>query len=445
MAKLSPELEEEWVPLQNPFSRSQAVDGHDSLSTAGTFIVSKSETSSCSHISVSFTRSSEENGDEEEEDNWDVTEEMSFEKLELLHRQLVELYPESVDENSLPKLPAVPRGVWSYLTSITVRDGLYQEIADYLNTAAAECSVESVLAVFFAESAFWSPEKYEEKWNELNRKQYLEEKENAERELNKFLARRSETKFKSMKQVHSFYEEEDILSYQLDRVEDKLQSFQVKPFQDLCDIAQRRRDEVTSQITARSEEEAPPVLDQVSAVHEERRCHEQYLEARESLHELKIEHCRWRAERLECKLMRAQEDKEHLGTTLWDEKAECRMDAIENRLNQTVVEMLRVQCQRLADQKDHALLDMALVQQGVSMEAEVLRKEDQVYQIQLRLYEIRLRLLEEEERKLKLQLKYAESESERQSAIANVLESLPSKMSKLRLKIVSHNTPSIFC
>lgn len=81
-----------------------------------------------------------------------------------------------------------------------------------------------------------------------------------------------------------------------------------------------------------------------------------------------------------------------------------------------------------------ALLDMALVEEGPDMEMEVKKKEDHVYRIQLRLFEAQLRLLEEEVRKLKLEEKY--SEGSELEAIRKRLEYLPSKMAKLRLKMV---------
>ena len=68
------------------------------------------------------------------------------------------------------------------------------------------------------------------------------------------------------------------------------------------------------------------------------------------------------------------------------------------------------------------------------METEVRKKEDDVYRIQLRLLEIQLRLLEEEERKLRLEERYVEGVE--LEPIRRRLEYLPSKMSKLRLKMV---------
>ena len=81
-----------------------------------------------------------------------------------------------------------------------------------------------------------------------------------------------------------------------------------------------------------------------------------------------------------------------------------------------------------------ALLDMAIVEEGTNMETEVRKKEDDVYRIQLRLLEIQLRLLEEEERKLRLEERYVEGVE--LEPIRRRLEYLPSKMSKLRLKMV---------
>ena len=81
-----------------------------------------------------------------------------------------------------------------------------------------------------------------------------------------------------------------------------------------------------------------------------------------------------------------------------------------------------------------ALLDMALVEEGPNMEAEVKEREEVVYRIQLRLLEIQLRLLEEEERKLKLQEKYAIAED--LTRMQRRLKCIPSKMSKLRLMMV---------
>ncbi len=70
------------------------------------------------------------------------------------------------------------------------------------------------------------------------------------------------------------------------------------------------------------------------------------------------------------------------------------------------------------------------------MEVEVRKKEDGVYRIQLRVLEIQLRLLEEEERKLRLEERYTEGVGH--EGVVTRLEHIPSKMSKLRLKMVAY-------
>ena len=62
-------------------------------------------------------------------------------------------------------------GLWSYLLSVDIRPGFYDEIVSYLNTLCQLCSVGNVLGVFFPE-ATTSSLSYEEQWNEVNRKRY---------------------------------------------------------------------------------------------------------------------------------------------------------------------------------------------------------------------------------------------------------------------------------
>ena len=351
---------------------------------------------------------------------------------------MVELCPGEVPEDMLPLLPTVPRGIWSYLLSIDVRPTLYDEISDYLTSLAAACSVENVLSVFFAES-FLSPSRYEDQWSELNRKRYQEEKEACLGEWLELLEKKTRTEFKTMTELHSYYEEEDIAEYHLEQAERKLHRFQTQPFEDLCEIVRKRRDKA-SEVAKDPERNA---TEQLEALKRERSFHEQYLETIESLHELNIERCHCTAQRTETILSKASEDKQALGQKLWDRRAQQRLDKIENKLNRTIVEMLKLQCRRLADQKDRALLDMAIVEEGAEMAGKVKAKEDVVYQVQFRLLEIKLRLLEEEERKLNLQERYAEGAQ--LGAIQKRLEHIPSKMSKLRLKMVSLAIGEVCC
>ena len=264
----------------------------------------------------------------------------------LLYRQMMELYPSDVGEDLLPQLPTIPRGIWSYLLSVDIREGLYLELVQYLNTLVSKCSLENVLAVFF-EDSFLSPAQYEEEWSDLNKKHYLDEREAEQRKWEELLSRRGQMTFRNMQELHEYYEEEDITGYHLEKVEDKLHAFQIKPFEDLCEITRKRRDESS----ARAKNPELPLAEQVKALHEEREYHEQHLEACESLHELTIERHHALAERIEGVVQRMYEDHESLGR-LWDRRAQSRMDHMEDKLNRAIVEVLQTQCRRLADQKD---------------------------------------------------------------------------------------------
>ena len=150
-----------------------------------------------------------------------------------------------------------------------------------------------------------------------------------------------------MSELNTYYDSEDMAGYDLEKAEDRLHSFQAQPFKDLCEIARKRRDEAHQRAT----DAESAVSEQMRALQEERTFHEQYLEANESLHELAIEHLQTQAERIEGMLTRLTEDKSFVGKA-WNSRARQRKDRIENKLNRIIVEVLRTQCRRLADQKD---------------------------------------------------------------------------------------------
>ena len=411
----SPDIDEsEWVPLQNAFS-----DSHPKETSCHVFTVTQG--ASPSRLLIRF---------EGQIDGESVafSEDMSFEKLAAIHKQITELYPDQTAGVSLPQLPVVPSGIWSYLRPLHIDGALYVDLARYLLSLTEKCPVHGALTVIFAD-AFSSPSTYEERWSDLNRKRYTDEQGRIQKELDALLLQRRGTQFRSMAELHDYYDSEDLSYCELDGVEERLHAFQLRPYVDLCELSQRQREEAT----ARANDETTPPSERLRALQEEQTHHEALLEARDAIFEAAVERHRLVAERLECRLLRAKEDREHVGVA-WDKRAERRLVNFENKLNNSIVQLLRAQCQRLTDQKDHALLDMALVEEGPGMEAELEEKEEQVYRVQTRLYEAQLRLLEEDERRLRLQEKYVEGSA--QVAIQKRLASLPSKAAKLRLKMV---------
>ncbi len=161
------------------------------------------------------------------------------------------------------------------------------------------------------------------------------------------LQTRIDTQFKSMAELNSYYDSEDMTEYYLLKAEEKLHYFQTQPFRDLCEITSKRRDEAH----ARAQNIELAISEQVRALQQERAYHEQYLEANESLHELTIERLHVQAQRIEGVLTRISEDESFVGKA-WNAQAKQRKYRIENKLNGVIVELLRTQCKRLADQKD---------------------------------------------------------------------------------------------
>lgn len=158
---------------------------------------------------------------------------------------------------------------------------------------------------------------------------------------------RTSTQFTTMAQLHTYYDSEDMAEYFIEKAEQKLHSFQIKPFEDLYEIVCQQR----NRASARTKDTGLGPAEQVEATKEERIYHEQYLECNESLHELKIDHLQTRAERIEGILSRLSEDEASVGKAL-DPRAKQRRDRTENKLNRVIVDWLQTQCRRLADQKD---------------------------------------------------------------------------------------------
>lgn len=455
----SEDEEEGWVPLENTFASQERGEGEEPDGEGPVFSVSRG--ASDAQIAITFVGTLD-GGEEESE----LTEEISFERLSALHRwvclscdshvvctrscsssqhcppslprQMMDLFPDKIPEDLLPQLPTVPRGLWSYLMSVEIPAGLYDDLASYFAELAARCSLRSTLDVVF-ENAFWTPDRYEAAWSDINRRHYEEEREGLASKWAELMERRSSTAFTSMQQLHGFYDEEDELVYELNRVEQRLYGFQARPFEDLGEISRRRRD----QAAQLAKDDDRSVSARLQALREERELHETYLEACESLHELALERLQSEAGRLEAVCQRMSEDRGHVGRDCWDRRAASRLDRTEDKLNRVIVELLQRQVRRLADQKDRALLAMALVEEGPGMEEEVAQCERVVFRVQLQMYEIQLRLLEEEERKLRLQARYAEGEG--LTALQRHSKAIPSKMSKIRLKMVTSVCVCVLC
>ncbi len=166
-------------------------------------------------------------------------------------------------------------------------------------------------------------------------------------EWDQILQTRAASQFRSIAELNSYYDSEDIAEYDLLKAEEKLHHFQTQPFRDLCEIASKRRDE--AHVRAKNAELA--VSEQMSALQKERAFHVQFLEATESLHELSIDRLHSQAERIEGILTRLSDDESFVGKS-WNSQARQRKDRIENKLNRVIVELLRTQCQRVANQKD---------------------------------------------------------------------------------------------
>ena len=414
MALQEPEIDEaEWYPVKDKFSVRKQIS-----QSCRDFRVIQSGAAN-DVIIISFTGTSSFTAEE-----GTVSKEVSLEEFAALQRQMVELYPSIVGADITLELPQPPRGLMSYIRSMHIPDKFLVDAADYLNQLSNHCGVDNVLRVFLQLA-----DDYEEQWDDLNRAFYAEEWKTALQDYEQVVARRTQLEFKSMEELHNYYEEEDESFFFLDRKERRHYKFQIRPFEDLCNIVSTKRDEAV----ARLSDVNLPITELTEAMQEQAECQEHYLEARTQLQQKQLLHYQALAERMELRLRCVEEDK-HCLSAIWDRKGDGRLIQLHDALNGAIVTMLKLHCQQLGDQKEQALLSMAMVKEGPHMAQEVAQKEDEVFRIQLQHFNLQQRLLEEEETKLKYKLDFVGQDQK--DKLKRKLSQIPTKIAQIRIKQV---------
>ena len=417
MALQEPEVnEDEWYPVKDQFSvRKQVSRSHQQ------FRITQGKSSNDAVV-ISFTGVSSFTTGEEP-----VSRELTLDEFAALQRQMAELYPTLLETNIILELPQPPRGLMSLITSMHIPDQFFVDAEEYFYQLSDHCGIDNVLHVFLQ-----LVYDYEEQWGDLNRTFYAAEWESALKEYEQVVAKRTQLVFTSMEELHDYYEEEDEAFFFLDRKEKRHYEYQSKPFEDLCNVVLDKRNNAV----ARLSDVHLPVTELAQAMQEQTQCQEHYLEARTQLQQLQLEHYQALAERMELRLRRTEEDK-HCLSSVWDRRGHGRIIQLHDVLNGAIVSMLQLHCQQLADQKEQALLSMAMVKEGPNMAQEVAQKEDEVFRIQLQYLNLQQRLLEEEETKLKYKLNYVSQEQKEK--LKRKLNRIPAKIAQMRIKQVFYH------
>ena len=412
--------ESQFVPVKEDyFSVRPSYNGQSSYSFA------VSEGSTVSHVRVAVEGLSEDFPDAPNSIEGDF----SFEKLSTLHQRLVELFPGQITPDSLPDLPKKPGGIWGYLgwTSVNVPEGLYGRLVAYFENVVQVCGPQIGLRLFFDE-IIPSTSDYEEKWSELHRKYYSDERDKALRNYDHVVATREERGFTSIDELHEYYAEEDEAYFFLRKAQNVFYLYQTKPFEDLCEIARSQRNEA-AQYAAECDDG-----EKLAAAQEESEYHKEYTASKEKLDELLLERFQEEAERAELRLSRTEEDRVGFGEH-WDKRAWGRLEGLKDEANKAIVRYLEAKLEHLEGQRELALLAMAKVEEGPNMEKELADHEATIYDLQAKCLEVQLLLLKEEDTKLQFQLQYLDGEQRR--ALEKKQKRLYTKGAKYRVKKVS--------
>ena len=415
--------ESQFVPVKEDYFSLRPYPNGESV-----YRFAVSEGSTASHVRVAVEGLSNDFPDAPNS----IESEFSFEKLSTLHQRLVELFPGQVLPESLPELPQKPGGFWGYLgwTSVKVPVGLYQQLMAYFENMVGICGPQIGLRLFFDEM-IPSTSDYEEKWSELHRKYYVDERDKALRKYELVVATREEREFTSINELHEYYAEEDEAYFFLRKAQNLYSLYQTKPFEDLCEIARSRRNEA-AQFGAECGD-----AEKLAAAHEESEYHREYIASKEKLDDLLLERFKVEAERAELRLARTEEDRVGFGEH-WDKRAWGRLEGLKDEANKAVVRYLEAKLEHLEGQRELALLAMAKVEEGPMMEQELADHEAAIYEVQAKCLEVQLLLLKEEDTKLQFQLQYLDGEQRR--TVEERVKRLYKRGAKYRIKKVSGGT-----
>ena len=135
---------------------------------------------------------------------------------------------------------------------------------------------------------------YEEHWDDLHKAFYAEEWKAALQDNEQAVATRAQLEFKSMEELHDYYEEEDEAFFFLDRKERRHYKFQGQPSDNLCNVVSTKRDEAIIRLSDIN----LSVTELTQAMQEQAECQEDYLEARTQLQQVQLHHHQALAKRM---------------------------------------------------------------------------------------------------------------------------------------------------
>eukprot|EP00112_Aurelia_sp_Birch-Aquarium-sp1_P022619 Seg643.8 transcript_id=Seg643.8/GoldUCD/mRNA.D3Y31 product="Junction-mediating and -regulatory protein" protein_id=Seg643.8/GoldUCD/D3Y31 len=347
-----------------------------------------------------FDANNNNNDDDEHRKGDQIAEyiaEISVAKLTSIHEQIC-LLCKSLD-GTLPGLPTVPKGIWSYVSSVYIPESLQENMITYLERAKQVLGDKIFLETFFEQETV-TEEEYLENLGDLNRKAFADVVKDAKSFLGEVLSLRDGSI--NIHDMVSLYSLEDEAQEKLDVAEAILFNFDRQPFLDMREVAHQELKQKNLEL--RKENNSEEYLTKLAEQCED--WTKQLVENESNLLDLQTEffsnslryllECRDRM--IEDEMRFGKENFQH--TSAWIRLREKLKDVAS-----LSAQLLRLQRSKLVADRRNIRQELVDLEDNETLEKEIQRVEKKFFQKQIEIYDLDLKIVEEEEKLIRLKLK----------------------------------------
>eukprot|EP00794_Sanderia_malayensis_P009718 gene9718-10709_t len=322
--------------------------------------------------------------------------ELSVEKLLSIHEQTSSMFPSL--QGLLPELPRLPKGIWSFVSSVYIPCNFEASMIEYLQKVVCILGKKIFLESFFQQETV-TEEEYLENLSELNRKAYSETVKDAKDFLNEVLMLRDGSI--NIHDMVSLYEIEDEAQDKLDLAEAILYNFDRQPFLDMREVAHQelKRKTIALERTSLTEDENNKLFDECL------NWKTQLVENEENLLDLQIQffenslmyltNCR---DRMIDDEMRFQKD--NFATS----PAQLRLRKKKADVLSLTVQFYRLQKSKLLTERAKIAKTIAGLEENENFELKIEKIEKKFFEKQIEILNFELKIIEEEEKLFRMKL-----------------------------------------
>ncbi|XP_065059518.1 junction-mediating and -regulatory protein-like [Rhopilema esculentum] len=323
--------------------------------------------------------------------------------------------------DSLPNLPLVPRGIWSFVSSVHVPENFKADMLIYLQNARKELGDKIFLENFFEQETV-TEEEYLENLGDLNRKSFADNVKDAKLFLDEVLSLRDGSI--NIHDMVSLYSIEDEAMEKLEVAKAVLYNFDRQPFLDLREVAHQQLKLTNEELLNKNMADDL----RLKLIDDSEEMRKQLTMNEENLLDLQLQFFESSLNYLmECRDRMIDDEMRFGKEDFQNTSAKERLQKISKEVASLSAQLLR--SQRIKLLRDRAKLRYELInlEDNENLESELGKLEKTFFKKQTEIYQVDLKIVEEEEKLLRLFLKefFSEEDAEEMDVFFETFEEQP--------------------